>query len=255
MDLIDTHCHIDVEAFDDDRETVIEKAKQAGVKTIIIPAVASAGWHSLIALSEQNVDLHFALGLHPYFVDKHSDNDLEELVQMLDQEHAVAVGEIGLDYYDKHLNQQKQRYFFEAQVKIAEQYELPIIVHARKSHDDIIQILKKEQFSRGGIMHAFNGSIQQAETFIKLGFKLGFGGMLTYERSTKLRSLAKALPLEAIVLETDSPDMTVQSHRGQRNSPEYLPEVLQSLADVRQQRVELVAAQTTANANAVLRLI
>ena len=233
---------------------MIKRARDAGVDTLIVPAVKRQSWDQLIALCERDKDLHFALGLHPYFIDEHTQSDLEELEQYLDQAHAVAVGEIGLDYFDKSLNREKQLLFFQAQVKIAQQAQLPIIVHARKSHDDIINILKKTNFSQGGIMHAFNGSNQHADSFIEMGFKLGFGGMLTFERSTKLRKLASDLPIEAIVLETDAPDMTVESHRGERNSPEYLPEILQALAAVRQQPAKYLAEQTTANANRVLRL-
>lgn len=254
MELIDTHCHIDLDAFSSDRQSVIERAINVGVKSFIVPAVTADRWQPLITFAGQYPFVHFALGLHPYFIDSHSAKDLEELEQLLDQEPVVAVGEIGLDYFDKALDKDKQRFYFEAQVNLADKYELPIIVHARKSHDDIAQILKKKDFSRGGIMHAFNGSIQQAELFIDMGFKLGFGGMLTYERSTRLRELARALPDHAIVLETDAPDMTVASHQGQRNSPEYLPEVLTSLAEIRNQPIDRLAKLTTENAQRVLRL-
>jgi len=254
MKLIDTHCHIDVENFSADRDAVIKRARHAGVKTIIIPAVKRQSWEHLIELCEQDDDLHFALGLHPYFIDEHDESDLEELEAYLDQQPAIAVGEIGLDYFDKALNREKQLLFFETQVTIAQQSQLPIIVHARKSYDDIIKVLKKTHFTQGGIMHAFNGSHQHADSLMKMGFKFGFGGMLTFERSTKLTKLACDLPIEAIVLETDAPDMTVASHRGERNSPEYLPEILQALATARQQSMQQLAEQTTANANQVLRL-
>ncbi len=162
MELIDTHCHIDVENFSADRQDVIKRARNAGVNTLIVPAVKRQSWDKLIELCEQDKDLHFALGLHPYFIDQHAQTDLEELEQYLDQQPAIAVGEIGLDYFDKSLNREKQLLFFQAQVDIAQQVQLPIIVHARKSYDDIIKILKETNFSQGGIMHAFNGSQQHA---------------------------------------------------------------------------------------------
>lgn len=254
MKLIDTHCHIDLEAFATDRQQVIDRAFKAGVQDLVVPGVTAKRWKVLTGLAEQNPHLHFALGLHPYFIDQHSEPDLKELERLLEQEHVVAVGEIGLDYYDGSLDRDRQLFFFEEQVELASRFELPIIVHARKSHDDIIQVLKKNMFTQGGIMHAFNGSLQQAHVFIDMGFKLGFGGMLTYQHSSKLRKLARDLPATGIVLETDAPDMTVASHRGERNSPEYLPEILASLAEVRQQNSDELAEQTTNNANEVLRL-
>jgi len=235
MKLIDTHCHLDIDAFDKDREVVINNARKAGVTKFVVPGVTASTWKRLYSLCLQHADLEFALGLHPYFIDQHQDEDLTELGDMLGKENAIAVGEIGLDYFDKTLDREKQLYFFEAQVKIAREYSLPIIVHARKSHDDVIRTVKAASFKSGGIIHAFNGSLQQADKFIELGFKLGFGGMLTYEKSSRLRSLAKQLPIEAIVLETDAPDMTGASHQGERNSPEYLPEVLKVLAEIRRQ--------------------
>ena len=255
MELIDTHCHIDVDEFSSDRELVIQRAKKAGVKTLVIPGITADRWQQLASIADKSPELHFALGLHPYFIDQHTEQDLEELEQLLDQLPVIAIGEIGLDYYDGSLDPERQRYFFEKQVLLAEKFSLPIIIHSRKSQDDILRILKKADFSQGGTMHAFNGSLQQAQAFIALGFKLGFGGMITFERSSKLRKLAKQLPLDSIVLETDSPYMTVSSHQGQRNSPEYLPEVLQSLAEIRQQRPEVIANQTSENARKVFHLI
>jgi TatD DNase family protein len=165
----------------------------------------------------------------------------------------VAVGEIGLDYFVADLDRDRQRGFFSAQLAIARDADLPVLLHVRKAHDQVLAALKLGDV-RGGIAHAFNGSLPQARQYIDLGFKLGFGGMLTYERSRKLRALAHALPLSAIVLETDAPDMTVARHRGGRNSPEYLPDCLTALAEVRAEDPREVAAQTTRNAREVLRL-
>ena len=171
----------------------------------------------------------------------------------LDDRRLVAVGEIGLDYYVDGLDRDRQQQLFEAQLKIARAADLPVILHVRKAHDDVLSTLKRVRV-RGGICHAFNGSLQQAGQYMDLGFRLGFGGMLTYERSSRLRGLAGALPLEMLVLETDAPDMTVARHRGERNSPEYLPDCLAALAAVRGETEQHVANVTTANARAVLRL-
>ena len=245
--LIDTHCHLDVTEFDADRRAVLERARRAGVQAFIVPGILAATWGKLVELCGRENDLFPALGIHPLFLDQSRPGDLDELEYLVGKLRPIAVGEIGLDYALKPTDRAKQRVFFQRQLEIANRHRLPVIIHARKSHDDIITDLKNEGITPG-IIHAFSGSTQQADHYIRLGFKLGFGGMLTFDRSTRLRELARNLPLEAIVLETDSPDMTVASHRGERNSPEYLPEVLSSLAEIRQLGVEEIAARTTANA-------
>jgi len=254
MKLIDTHCHLDFDAFDKDRQLVINRAMEAGVEQFIVPGVTADKWTALMNYADEYHNVEYALGLHPYFVNQHQHADLLVLRELLTKAHAIAVGEIGLDFFDKTLDRLKQLYFFEAQIIIAQEFSLPIIVHARKSHDDVIRLLKSINFTHGGIMHAFNGSMQQAEQFMKLGFKLGFGGMLTYEKSSKLRALAKELPVEAIVLETDAPDMTGASHQGERNSPAYLPEVLQVLASLREQSAVSLAEKIYDNSVTVLGL-
>ncbi|MCX8018620.1 MAG: TatD family hydrolase, partial [Rhodocyclaceae bacterium] len=161
---------------------------------------------------------------------------------------------IGLDLYVQGIDLEQQTWFFERQLAIARAAGLPVLLHVRKAHEQVLASLHHEPVPAGGIVHAFNGSLEQAKRYIALGFRLGLGGMLTFERSRRLRRLAFALPLESIVLETDAPDLTVASHRGERNSPEYLPEVLAALAEVRHLEPSAVAAQTTANARAVLGL-
>ncbi|MEN8176472.1 MAG: TatD family hydrolase [Pseudomonadota bacterium] len=253
MELIDTHCHLDVAAFDADRQAVLQRAREAGVSTQVIPAIHRAGWDSLWALCGAEPDLFPAFGLHPVFINRHSDSDLEALENRLADERPVAVGEIGLDHYLPDLDRERQLRLFEAQLAIARDAGLPAILHVRKAHDQTIASLRRCRVS-GGIIHAFNGSLQQGHQYLGLGFKLGFGGMLTFERSSRLRRLAQQLPLEALVLETDAPDLTVASHQGERNSPEYLPEVLRSLAEVREEDLPALAAATTANAREVLGL-
>jgi TatD DNase family protein len=252
-ELIDTHCHLDVEEFDPDRDAVWQRAQAAGVRQIVVPGIRTATWQQLIALCAHEPGLHAALGLHPVFVHEHKTDDLAQLPAFLEQYRTVAVGEIGLDYYIERPDRQAQQELFTAQLAIAREVGLPVILHVRKAHDDVLKHLKQTRV-HGGIAHAFNGSLQQAQQYIELGFKLGFGGMLTYARSTKLRTLARELPLEAIVLETDAPDMTVASHHGERNSPEYLPECLAALAEVRDEDPVEVAIQTSLNARNVLNL-
>jgi TatD DNase family protein len=251
MQLIDTHCHLDVAAFDPDREAVLERARAAGVSRFIVPAIDADRWGDVIRLQEQEADISMALGMHPVFMHRHRTTHLDALVATVSETRPVAIGEIGLDYYIQDADRKAQKALFSAQLDIAAEADLPAILHVRKAHDDVLAILNKHVV-KGGIVHAFNGSLQQAGKYLDMGFKLGFGGMLTYERSRKLRALAKALPVNALVLETDSPDMTVASHQGGRNSPEYLPECLQALADVRGEAIEMLAQQSTANACQVL---
>ncbi|MEZ5543070.1 MAG: TatD family hydrolase [Pseudomonadota bacterium] len=253
MELIDTHCHLDVGEFDADRAAVLARARAAGVGAIVVPGVQAATWEGLWALCAGAACLYPALGLHPVYLDTHTRADLQRLADWVAVRRPLAIGEIGLDFHVPGLDHDRQRQLFEAQLAIARDADLPVILHVRKAHDAVLATLRRAGV-RGGICHAFNGSLQQAQQYRDLGFRLGFGGMLTYERSSKLRALARALPLAALVLETDAPDMTVAQHHGERNSPEYLPYCLTALAQVRGEPEAQVAAVTTANARAVLGL-
>lgn len=253
MKIIDTHCHLDVAEFAADRDAVLARARAAGVTRIVVPAVDATGWEGLLALCRGEPGLYPALGLHPMYTDRHREADLDKLRRLLETERPVAIGEIGLDFYVPDADRERQQFFFEAQLRLAREFDLPVLLHVRKAHDEVLAALGRSGV-RGGIAHAFNGSLEQARQYLDLGFRLGFGGMLTYERSTRLRRLARELPIEAIVLETDAPDMTVASHHGERNSPEYLPECLAALAAVRGEDIAVIAAQTTRNALEVIRL-
>ena len=251
MELIDSHCHLDVEAFSADRNEVIRNCRAKGISRIIIPAIDAKTWSGLISLCETETGLYPALGLHPVFIEQHQPDDVKKLEKILEDTNPVAIGEIGLDFYLKELDKNKQTELFEKQLQIAKEHDLPVILHVRKAHDQVLLLLKKYKL-KGGFAHAFNGSLQQANEYIKLGFKLGFGGTLTYKNANKIHKLAAALPLEAIVLETDSPDMVVASHQGQRNSPEYIIESLNALAAVRKESAEAIATQTSLNVKQVI---
>ncbi len=253
MKIIDTHCHLDFEVFDADREQVLQEAREVGLIGIIVPGTHQQGWHNILSVCAAHEVLYPAIGLHPMFLEHHQESDLDLLEQEIDQTRFIAIGEIGLDYRNSEGNEDQQKYYFEQQILLAREKELPVILHILKAHDQALKILRNNPVC-GGTVHAFNGSLQQAEQYIELGFKLGFGGMLTYERSSKLRKLATELSLESIVLETDAPDMTVFQHQYQRNSPVYLPYCLQALAEVRNEAPEDIAAQTTENAISVFKL-
>jgi TatD DNase family protein len=253
MRLIDTHCHLDVAEFDPDRAAVLARTRAAGVTGLVIPAIHRAGWPGLLALCATAADFSPALGLHPVYLDQHQDVDLAALERAIADARPTAIGEIGLDFYVRELDRARQQALFEAQLAIARVAGLPVLLHVRKAHEQVLATLKRIPVC-GGIAHAFSGGSEEARRYRDLGFALGFGGMLTFERSNKLRAMAAALPVTSIVLETDAPDLTVAAHQGQRNSPEYLPDVLAALAQVRGEDPRRLAEQTTANAAAVLGL-
>jgi TatD DNase family protein len=256
--LIDSHCHIDAAEFDLDRDTEIALAAQAGVAAIIIPAVHSANYHAVIKLAQQYLACFFALGWHPMYIDAAQPSDIATLRNLVAEQIAdsnnklVAIGEIGLDYFVTRQNQETQTYFFTEQLKIAQDFDLPVILHVRRAIDDVLKYLRRHSV-KGGIAHAFNGSMQQAEAFAKLGFKLGFGGAMTYSRALKIRELAKNLGLEHIVLETDSPDIPPAWLGSQgRNSPKELHKIAEVLAEIRAVSVTQIIEITSKNSMSVL---
>jgi TatD DNase family protein len=244
--IIDSHCHLDMPAFDKDRQQVVENARQNGVKGFIIPGTTARRWPRVLDIAYRAADIWPALGLHPYYIDEHSESDLEQLGKQIQANRPVAIGEIGLDLFLPRPDEKTQRFYLESQLDMAGEFDLPVILHIRKANDQMLQILRQHPV-RGGICHAFGGSLQQARKFIAMGFCLGLGGMLTSNRSRKLRQLAQELPLTALVLETDAPDMPGEKHRYQRNSPEYLPEILDTMASLRREGREEIAYQTTLN--------
>ena len=259
--LIDTHCHLDAAEFDTDRDAVASQAKQAGVQMIVIPAVEPKNFQSVIALSRQHPHCCYALGMHPMYVQNAGPSHIKQLSDLVEQtlrseNKLVGIGEIGLDFFVSARNETESReiqeYFFAEQLKIAKQFDLPVILHVRRAVDEVLKHLRRTKV-RGGIAHAFNGSPQQAQEFIKLGFKLGFGGAMTYSRALKIRELAKTLPLEAIVLETDAPDIPPEwlGTKG-RNQPQELAKIAQVLADLRGIPVSQIIEITSKNACDIL---
>lgn len=251
--LIDTHCHFDAAEFDRDRDAEYARAVAGGVVRQIIPAVARDNWAAVAVICERHFGCLPAWGLHPLLIAAHRPEQLGELRAQIEAQRPVAIGEIGLDLFVRGLDFATQDYFYAEQLKIARDYDLPVLLHCRKSYDQLLKHLRRIRV-RGGIAHAFNGSPQQAEEFIKLGFKLGFGGAFTWPRANNLRRLAVNLPLETLVLETDSPDIPpIWIGRG-RNSPAELPRIAQTLAELRGITVEAIGRQTTRNACEVLSL-
>ncbi|HEY4083580.1 MAG TPA: TatD family hydrolase [Burkholderiaceae bacterium] len=261
---IDSHCHLDAPEFDADRSAVVARARAAGVHQIVIPAVGAFDFDTVRDLAREH-GFAYALGIHPLFVMKAGEQDLELLTAKLDEcahdPRLVAVGEIGLDYFVPGIDAGRQEHFYIEQLKLARRFKLPVILHVRRSADRLLAGLRRIETS-GGIAHAFNGSEQQAQAFIDLGFKLGFGGTLTFDRSLQIRRLAASVPTESLVLETDAPDIPPQwlyktaAERAAgavvRNEPAELPRIAESLAQLRGWSVEQTAAATRANTLAAL---
>jgi len=250
---IDTHSHFDAAEFDADRDTEYARARAAGVDVQIVPSVARTNFDAVATVCAHYSGCLPAWGLHPMYVAAHAQDDLDALRARIAAQRPVAVGEIGLDLFVRGLDVAAQEHFYAEQLKIARDHDLPVLLHCRKSSDLLLKHLRRIRVP-GGIAHAFNGSAQQAAAFIKLGFRLGFGGAFTWPRAHHLRRLAAELPLDAIVLETDSPDIPpVWIGRG-RNAPGELPRIAAALAELRELDVETVARTTAANARRVLRL-
>lgn len=247
MQFIDSHCHLDAEEFASDRDAVIARAHSQGVVMQVIPAIAASGFPALAQLCRGRRDLLAGYGLHPMFVAEHKDRDLATIAEFIEREGAVAVGECGLDFFVEGLDHDRQRTLFEAQITLARELELPLIVHARRAVDEVIQRLRRGRGVRG-VVHSFSGSEEQARQLYTLGFHLGIGGPVTYERAQRLRRLVATMPIEFLLLESDAPDQPNASARGTRNEPASVREVAQVVADLRGVPLAEVAAATTANA-------
>jgi TatD DNase family protein len=249
--LIDTHCHLDAGEFADDRDAVHAAARTTGVARIVVPAVEAASFPAVRDCVSRYSGCVAAYGIHPLYVGRAAVGDLDELRGWLVRERPIAVGEIGLDLYVADGDPQRQADFFVAQLKLAREFELPVILHVRRAVDEVLKHLRRIRVP-GGIAHAFNGSRQQADEFLKLGFVLGFGGAMTFSGSTRIRALAATLPDEAIVLETDAPDIPPAWLSGARNTPGELPRIAGELAALRGQSLAITQKMTAANARRVL---
>jgi TatD DNase family protein len=256
---IDTHCHLDAHEFGAESLDVARKAGAAGVSMIVIPAVERGNFGVVATLAAEAPNASYALGIHPIYVPQAREEDLAALRVAIEAALAdpkfVAVGEIGLDFFIPMLCEpamrEKQEHFFRAQLRMAREFELPVLMHVRRSQDQVLKHVRQVR-PPGGIAHAFNGSFQQAQIYIDLGFKLGFGGAMTFTRALQIRRLATTLPLEAIVLETDAPDIAPAWIHPGRNSPEQLPAIGALLGQLRGLTPEQVQTATATNALAAL---
>lgn len=245
--LVDAHCHLDFAQFDNDRTEVFNAAKAVGVAHFVVPGTTRSHWQQVLALAER-MDTSVCLGLHPYFIEQHQEADIAALDHMLSQHsEVVAVGECGIDgRFSDTLD--AQWHYFDAQLALAKQHGLPVVVHCVHANDQVAKRLRQLKLPKAGLIHAFSGSIEQATKFLDLGFKLGLGGAVTYARAKRLQRSVAALPDDAFVLETDSPDMPLSGYQGMRNEPCRIKQICAAVAKLRGQTEEHVAAQSSATA-------
>ncbi|MDR0807043.1 MAG: TatD family hydrolase [Enterobacteriaceae bacterium] len=252
---IDTHCHFDFPPFVNHEEQSLQLAAESGVDRMVIPAVSSAMFVGIVRLSDQYPMIYGALGLHPLYVDSHRDEHLAQLQQMLAQrsDKVVAVGEIGLDDYMETPQSERQLWLLSEQLKLANRYDLPVILHSRRTHDKLAKLLRQTKQARTGVIHGFSGSLAQAQAFVRLGYAIGVGGVITYERAQKTRQVMAQLPLSSLLLETDAPDMPLAGFQGQPNRPERIKLIFEQLCQLRSESAEQIARQIYANTQALFR--
>ena len=253
FELIDSHSHIDVAEFDADRDAALRRARASGVTRQIVPAVTFDTFPKLRALCAAEAGLYPAYGLHPTFLAEHREEHLQQLAVWIERERPVAVGECGLDYFVEGLDLEFQRRIFTRQLELAREFDLPLVVHGRRAFDDVIAAIRRTGGLRG-VVHSFAGSLEQAQRLWKLGFCIGIGGPITYERAKRLRGIVAQMPLEFLLLETDSPDQPLHGQQGARNEPALLVEVCAAVAALRACDPVVVAATTTQNCERLFRL-
>lgn len=247
FDLFDSHSHLDAPEFEHDRSEVLARAQAEGVNRQLLPAVEFASWSNLKDVCDRYAGLYPAYGLHPMYLASHRPEHIPALRHWIEKEKPNAVGECGLDFFVDNLDPEQQRFYFIEQLKLAREFELPVVVHARRAVDEVIASIRKTGGLRG-VIHSYSGSEEQARQLFNLGFSLGIGGPITYDRAQRLRRLVTAMPIEHLLLETDSPDQPNAGYRGQRNEPVRLLDVLKVVAELRGQSEEEIARVTAANA-------
>ncbi|WP_137849641.1 TatD family hydrolase [Enterobacter sp. 2VL] len=250
---IDTHCHFDFPPFTGDEMHSIARAAQAGVGAIIVPAIEAAYFDRVLELARQHDALYAALGLHPIVIEHHLDEHIDQLDTVLGRgnDRLVAIGEIGLDLYREDPHFARQQTILDAQLRLAKRHDLPVILHSRRTHDKLAMHLKRMDLPRTGVVHGFSGSLQQAQRFIALGYKIGVGGTITYPRASKTRDVMARLPLDSLLLETDAPDMPLNGFQGQPNRPEQAARVFATLCELRDEPEEVIAQALLDNTRAV----
>ncbi|PCI09297.1 MAG: DNAase [Gammaproteobacteria bacterium] len=245
--LIDSHCHLDFSIFDDDRSQILQRASTNNINNIIIPGTQSMYWNRIKKLCSQYAQLHACYGLHPYWINNHNKTDIKQLNAYVSLNKPVALGECGLDFRPQQADKKTQRYFFEAQLDIAEQHRLPVVIHSVKATETVISTLKQYK-NLTGMIHSYSGSAEQARQLIDLNFFISVSGSVTYNNAKKIQAVVKSIPLNRLLLETDAPDQTDQKNIGKRNEPAYLINTLKKISQLKQIPETVIAKQTTENA-------
>ena len=233
MNLIDSHCHLDDDRYDSCRDAVVARAKIQGVEKIILPATTADRWPKVKQMAEKYVQIYPAYGLHPMFMSQHKPRHLQDLDAWLDREKPIAVGECGLDFYQSRDDEDRQFKLFQAQLSLAQNHHLPVIVHVRKAMDRVISLLRNAKLESAGVIHSFAGSLQQAQQLHELGFKIGIAATVDFERAKKLRSVVAEIDASALLLESDAPDQPGINHRGELNEPAFIIEHFRTIAQLR----------------------
>ena len=252
-DLIDTHCHLDDDRFDDDRDEVVDRAHSEGILQLVIPATTAQRWPKIRQITQQYSEVYAAYGLHPMFMDSHQKHHLQELDEWLGLQQAIAVGECGLDFYQSNEGKENQLLFFKSQLDIARNHHLPVIIHARKSLDVILREVRRIP-ALSGVVHSFSGSLQQAQQLFDLGFKLGIGANLSFDRAKKLRQVVKDIDIKALLVESDAPDQPGAYFRGKRNEPAFILHHLEIMAEIRELTIEELSLQLIKNAHEIFKI-
>ena len=246
MQLVDSHCHLDDDRFDDTRDEVVEDAAGHGVTRMVVPATTANRWEKIKRLCDSNSGLHAAYGLHPMFIEQHQAAHIAELDEWLDKEKPVAVGECGVDFFQGRRDEAWQWKLFNEQLQLAKNHQLPVIVHVRKGMDQVLKTLRQTRV-KAGVIHSFSGSLQQAEQLVELNFKIGIAATVSFERARKLRDVVSRIDQTALLLESDAPDQPGPKYRNQLNEPSYIREHLKIMADLRHITVTELAIQLSTN--------
>ncbi|MEO6457103.1 MAG: TatD family hydrolase [Chloroflexia bacterium] len=249
--LVDTHAHLDFEDYDNDRQQVVDRARQAGVSSIITLGIEPPDWQRNIEIADQFDGMYVALGVHPNSADQATNQALSEL-ERLCRSHGgrkvVALGETGLDYYRHYVSHDEQKRSFRAHLDLARQLDLPVIVHNRDAHEDVLEILRRDGKGTRGVMHSFSGDEEYAVECIRLGYMISLAGPVTFKKAVDKHSIAASVPLDMLLVETDCPFLTPEPFRGRRNEPAYVAYTARAIANIRGITFEEFAAQTTSNA-------
>jgi TatD DNase family protein len=251
--LIDSHCHLDFESFDNDRAQVIQRATDNNISDIIIPGTQKIFWDRIKTLCSKYKQLHACYGLHPYWAHNHNKQDIEQLIKYIESDRPVAIGECGLDFRPSQADKKTQLFFFEAQLNIAQNNKLPVVIHSVKATETVIQSIKKFKNLKG-MIHSYSGSTEQAGKLIDLNFYISVGGSVTYDNAKRIKEVVKNIPLTSLLLETDAPDQPDQKNVNKRNEPAYLINTFNAIAELREESQEKIARQTTLNAKNLFKI-